>query len=156
MPRISDFAIVSLPPRPVLRKTARSRFDALSTTIEACFSEIGALIKEAGATLSDVPVVAFENPDADGIQATVCFPLGNAVPGNASVEAATLPAQQIVFCMYLGAYEGIQPVYEEMRRWIGEKGYPIPVVCYEQYYNGMDYPEEQYLTKVAMPLPWRR
>ncbi len=54
--------------------------------------------------------------------------------------------------MYRGPYSESEPVYEEMAEWIKEKGLEPVGICYEYYYNDLQFPESELLTKVVMPI----
>lgn len=111
-------------------------------------------MREAGGEL--LPFVSFEGADPKNFLIRVYFPLLAAVAGKDDIQSVTMPAERMAFCMYLGAYDDMMPVHEDMYAWFGKKGYPRPTISYETYYNGPEYPVEQLLTRVAMPLPWRR
>ena len=156
MPRISDFQLVDLPEQPILRRVKTVGYDALPQTIGEGFAVIGASLRAAGGEPSDVPFVSFEEAEPGTLQVGVCFPLPEKLAGEGDIESVTLPAGKMVFCMYLGPYEGTHAVHEEMFAWIAKNGYHRPAVGYESYYNGQEVAPEHYLTKIAMPLrPFR-
>ncbi len=58
-----------------------------------------------------------------------------------------------VSAMYKGPYSGMEAVYNEIFKWIGEKGYQPAGVYYEYYYNSpQEVPESELLTKIVIPL----
>jgi len=46
----------------------------------------------------------------------------------------------------------METVYSEMGEWISKNGFIPTGTVYEHYYNGPDFPESQYLTKIVMPV----
>jgi effector-binding domain-containing protein len=55
--------------------------------------------------------------------------------------------------MHKGPYSDMQPVYEEMLKWIAEKGYQPKGVYYEYYYNSPnEVPYSELLTRIVIPL----
>ena len=101
--------------------------------------------------------LATEEPPAESdcpaeLTVELCFPLAKPVSDEGDVACKILPAREVAFCMVLGPYGAIGPVYEEMAAWIQAKGYATPRVSSEFYYNGQGYPEEHLLTKLMMPL----
>lgn len=166
MPRISDFAILRLPEQPVLRIRRQTAPAALPEVISTGYARLAAHLHALGGRLSDAPFVVYgqslavtEAPLPEGCAAAagevaveLCFPLAAPVPGQGEVECATLAARDVVFCMVLGPYDAIGPVYEEMAAWIQAKGYAAPQASGECYYNGQGYPAEHLLTKLMMPL----
>ncbi len=152
MPRISDFAILAQPEQPVLKIDRTASIGEFPTFIGQGFQTLGAYQKENNAELVDVPYVSFKEIGPERFIVSVCFPLLKPLPGKDEIVAEVLPVRKIAFCMYLGPYDPITPVYEEMRQWVGQQGYAVPDSSYEQYFNGQEYPEEQLLTKIVLPL----
>ena len=152
MPRISSFMILSVPAQPLLRIRKKVPMNNLPAFIGESFGALGERLNALGGTVSDIPFVSFEESEPGHLLVGVCFPLPAPLPGSESIEALVLPAEKIVCCMYLGSYEGTMAVHEEMQAWIAEQGFAKPAVGYETYYNGQGFPEEQFLTKIAMPL----
>lgn len=74
------------------------------------------------------------------------------MPRISDIAMLSLPEQKVIHCMYLGPYNLITGVYEEMTAWLVENGYSVPGISYETYYNGQGYPMTQLLTKVILPL----
>lgn len=152
MPRISSFMILSAPEQSVLRIRKQVPINRLPEFIGESFATLGASLNALGCTLSDIPFVAFEESEPGSLLVGVCFPLPAPLPDADAIEAVVLPAEKIVCCMYLGSYEGTMAVQEEMHAWIAQQGFAKPAVSYETYYNGHEFPEEHFLTKIAMPL----
>ena len=69
------------------------------------------------------------------------FPVASPLPGKGEIQAGLIPEGKIVFCMYLGGYGEIGPVYEEMAKWITDKGLIPEGTAYEYYYNDPEFPE---------------
>ena len=153
MPRITAIEKLSLPERHLLRTRHRGDVGRVPEFGGDGFSLLSAHMKAVGGALSDIPYVAFRGQDPADMRLEVCFPLAEAKRGGGDVEAAMLPAGDIVFCMHLGDYEGTMAVHEEMRAWIGARGLPRPEISCEQYFNGLEFPVDQLLTKIFMPLP---
>ena len=152
MPRITSFMILSVPEQPLLRIRKTVAVNRLPAFIGESFGVLGERLNALGGTLADIPFVSFEEGEPDSLLVGVCFPLPAPLPGGDGAEAGILPAETVACCMYLGPYEGTMAVQEEMHIWIAQHGYAKPTVSYETYYNGQEFPEEQFLTKIAMPL----
>lgn len=152
MPRISNFEFLTLRPQPVIRLTRTTAVEALPQVIGEGFRTLGAYAMEKDVQLCDIPFVSFRGDDPSKFLVRVSFPLAAAIEGRDEIEALTLPSCKAAFCMYLGDYDGIQPVYEEMIAWLASQGFAKPGESWEYYYNGQDYPREQLLTRLVMPL----
>ncbi len=152
MPRISDFTILAQPEQPIIKVTQIASIDDFPNVIGQGFLTLGAYEKENNAFLIDVPYVSFRENEHNNFTVSVCMPLLKPLPSKDSIVAEVLPERKIAFCMYLGPYDPITPVYEEMRQWVEKQGYKVPAYSYEQYYNGQNFPEEHLLTKIVLPL----
>ena len=163
MPRISDIEILHLPEQPVLSIECVTTPDALPEVIGKGFAQLATYLEKINARLSDVPFVTYcQNLSAESLAATenceedlciaLCLPLCAPLPGEGEIIARTLAAREVAFCMVLGPYDAIGPVYSEMADWVQKKGYRAPEVSYEYYYNGQRYPDSHLLTKLMLLL----
>ena len=105
-----------------------------------------------GRKLSDMPFVAYHNMDMQDLDIEMGFPVANRLSGKGDIKLINIPGGKHAFCMYLGAYSGLEPVYREMAEWIQKNGYEATGDAYEHYYNGPGRPENELLTKIVMPL----
>lgn len=151
MPRISDIAMLSLPERPILRYTQTVEMDDMSMAIGRAYGRLSSHLRDAGGMVSDVPYVGFKPMERGVMHIECCFPLPEPVAGDDTIESLVLPAQTVIYCMYLGPYNLITGVYDEMTAWLVENGYSVPAISYETYYNGQGYPMTQLLTKIIRP-----
>ncbi len=152
MPRISNLEVLFLPQRPIIRITGKLGVQDFPAAIGAGFAALGRHVAAVGGKVAEVPFVAFR-PEGEGLfTLSVIFPLAEAVPGEGDIVAETLPAGEHLFCMYLGAYDGTEGVYQEMYDWLEAHGAEKAEISYETYYNGQDYPVEQLLTRIMMPI----
>ncbi len=148
MPRISPIEKLRLPQQPVLCISQQTTPEKLPEVIGRGYARLTEHLRNVQGHLADVPFVTYCQSLETAQQATeqIC-------PASLLVELCfPLPARDVAFCMVLGAYESIAPVYEEMAAWIQAHGYAPPRASCEYYYNGQEYPEEQRLTKLVMPL----
>lgn len=163
MPRISDIEILHLPEQPVLSIETRTTPDVLPDVIGKGYARLAAYLQKIDGRSSDVPFVAYcQNLSAEALPIVencamnldieLCLPLPAPLPGEGDIIFRTLPAREVAFCMILGPYDAVDPVYEEMADWIQKKGYRAPQVSYEYYYNGQRYPDAHLLTKLMMLL----
>lgn len=151
MPRITAIEMLNLPEQPVLRIRRTVAAAEIPNVIGPGYAELGAYLRRLGGEPADVPFVLYRGTDPAALAVELCFPLPAPLPGQGAIEAALLPAETAAFCMYLGDYGQMMPVYEEMRDMIVKKSFVPQDVSREYYYNGPEFPLEQMLTKIIMP-----
>jgi effector-binding domain-containing protein len=152
VPRISNIEILEKPQQPTLHIRTITRVEDLPRLIGESYGKMADYLKELGGFLSDVPYVAYFNMDMQHLDVEIGFPVSKSLPGKEDIQAGFIPAGKIVFCMYRGAYSKMEPVYTEMLKWIQDNNYKAIGTAYEHYYNGPGFPEDEMLTKIAMPL----
>jgi effector-binding domain-containing protein len=152
MPRISDINILKKTEQPTLCLRTITKVEDLPALIGESYGKMAAYLKEIGEFLADVPYVAYHNMDMQRLDVEIGFPVSRALPGKEEVKAGLIPAGKVVFCMYRGAYNEIEPVYTEMLQWIEENHHKATGTAYEHYYNGPGFPESEMLTMLVMPI----
>lgn len=152
MPRISDIAIIEVPQQTTAVIKTTTRVQDLPQLIGQSYSAIAAYLKQHDVWMTDIPFVAYHNMDMQNLQVEIGFPVANALPAHETIQVGSTPAGKVAFCMYLGPYQQVEPVYREMMQWIEDNGYAIAGPGYEYYYNGPGFPEEQFLTKIVFPV----
>jgi len=80
------------------------------------------------------------------------FPVAEALPGNDEVKASSIPAGKYVAAMHRGPYTEMEPTYKEMMEWMKNNQLEATGTAYEVYYNGPEFPPEEALTMVLMPV----
>ena len=152
MPRISDIELIKTPEQPVISIRARTPADKLPMVIGQAFGKLAAYLVSLGEHPSGIPFVAYHKMDMADLDVEMGFPVAAPLPGHEDIQYSPVPAGKRVFCMYLGAYSEMAPVYDEMASWITANGYTPVGTAYEYYYNGPDCPTAQLLTQIAMPV----
>ena len=152
MPRISNIELLNTAEQPALTIRTRTSVDKLPMVIGQGFGQLAAHLGALGAHLANVPFVAYHNMDMADLDVELGFPVDGPLTGSGGIRYAPVPSGLRVFCMYLGPYSAMRPVYDEMAAWITSHGYSPAGAAYEYYYNGPGTPEEQLLTQIVMPL----
>lgn len=152
MPRISDIEILQKAEQPTLFIRTHARVDELPVLIGESMGKLAAYLEGIGELLADVPYVGYHTSDMQNLDVEIGFPVARPLPGTEGIQAGSLPAGNVIFCMYRGAYGELGPVYDEMSRWIEEHQRKAAGVVYEHYYNGPEFPESELLTMIVMPL----
>lgn len=152
MPRISRIELLKPSDQPALTIRTRASADQLPTIIGSAFGRLAAHIGALGEHLAGMPFVAYHNMDMADLDVEIGFPVAGPLPGSGDIVYAPVPGGLRAFCMYLGPYCDMKPVYDEMAAWIAANGVTPTGVAYEHYYNGPGTPEEHLLTQIVMPL----
>ena len=155
MPRVSDIEVLYRLEQPVLYISTKTNVNNLPNAIGESFVKLGAFLEDSVELLTDIPFVAFpgyENMDENNMSVVVGFPISRKLQGRGEIQSSVLPEGKIIFCMHRGDYGGMGPLYQDMADWIKENGYESAGTCYEYYYNGPNFPEEEMLTRVVIPL----
>ena len=152
MPKISNIELVKIGKQPILSVRTTTNAASLPSAIGESFRKIAEYLKEIDELMSDVPFVAYHNLDPEDMEIEIGFPVPASFPGKGDAKASFLEETLAVFCMFLGSYSDMEPLYNEMTSWIEENGYRFSGAYYEFYYNGIEFPESELLTKVFIPV----
>jgi len=150
MPRISNIEIFEKNEQATVSIRTRTKVEKLPALIGESYDKLAAYLKEAGQLLADVPFVAYHNMDMQDLDVEMGFPLAKPISGKGDITPGSIPAGKYVYCMYLGPYSEMGPTYEEMGKWIADKGLQATGASYEYYYNDDTFPESEALTMVMM------
>ena len=127
--------------------------EALPALIGESYMKIMSYMDELGEQMADAPFTAYYNLDMQNLDIEVGFPVSRPLPGKGEIKAGEIPQGSFATCIYKGAYSGMEQPYNEMFKWIAGKGYEQTGVYYEYYYNSpQEVPENELLTKIAMPV----
>ena len=152
MPRISNIELLNCPDQPALTIRTRTSVDKLSVMIGFGYDRLAAYLGTLGEHMSNMPFVAYHNMDMADLNVEIGFPVPSPLAGNGDIHYAPVPGGLRAFCMYLGPYSEMAPVYNEMAVWIIKNGFTAVGTSYEYYFNGPDCPEDQLLTQIVMPV----
>ena len=152
MPRITDFILITTPEIQTLSIRTRTSIAQLPPLIGASYGKLASYLAENQAMVADIPFVAYHNMDMQNLDVEIGFPVTMSFAGRGEIQPSKIPSGPQVFCLYQGSYHEIGPVYEEMAAWISQNGWEPRGTAFECYYNGPEWPANQLLTKVMMPL----
>ena len=152
MPRISNIELLRTAEQPALTIRTRTSADRLPMVIGQGFGQLAAQLGALGEHLAGMPFVAYHNMDMTDLDVELGFPVADPLAGSGDIRYTPVPGGLRAFCMCLGPYSAMKPVYDEMAAWISANGYTPSGSAYEVYYNGPGTPEEHLLTQIVMPL----
>jgi effector-binding domain-containing protein len=139
--------------QPVLSIRTRTTLADLPNIIGDSYHKIAGYLEELGEQPADVPFTAYYNLNMQDMDIEMGFPVSKPLPGKGDIKAGKIPLGKVASYMYKGIYSEMEPVYNEIFKWINEKGYQPRGVYYEYYYNAPDeVPESELLTRIVIPL----
>ncbi|MGM9988031.1 MAG: GyrI-like domain-containing protein [Bacillaceae bacterium] len=152
MPKMSNIELLKCNEQPALSIRTKTSVEKLPQLIGESFGKMSAYLTELNEQLADVPFVAYHNMDMHNLDVEIGFPVTTSLPAKEEINSVMIPAGKVIFCMYRGPYRDMEPLYNEMASWIEQHGYEAVGTAYEYYYNGLEFPESELLTKVVMPI----
>jgi len=155
MPRMSDNAFLKKREQPVLYIRKETDMQGLSDVIGGGFMKIGAYLKELGELPADLPFLLYEDFDhmtEDHIVTEVVFAVSRLLPEKGDIKSKILPEMKVVSAYFRGDYNDMPPLYQDMMKWAKDQNLELTGDSFEYYVNGPNYPSEEMLTKVEMPV----
>lgn len=153
MPRITNIKLF----RRLEQHTLSLSYDRLSISelqdkIPPSYAQLKAYLGELREVMVGNPYVAYHRIEEGEFTVEIGFLVAQPLPGKDDITPGVIPESLVVSCMFLGPYNGMTPIYHEMETWINAKDLEICGSAYEYYYNGRNFPPENYLTKIVMPV----
>ena len=152
MPRISKVELLFQKEQEVLSIRTRTKVEELPRLIGESYGMIAAYLGDLGELMAGVPFVGYHNMDMQDLDVEIGFPVARPLMEKGEIKPSVIPAGRVVFSMFRGAYGEMEPLYEEMTEFIVKNGLEAAGMVYEYYYNGLDFPESEYLTKIIIPV----
>ena len=148
-----DIKLVELQAKPVLSIRTRTNIKDMPKTIGEGYTKIAAYMQEIGEQPKEMPFVAYYNMDMQDMDIEIGFPVSKELPGKDDIQPSETMAGNAVMYVYKGAYSGMEPVYNEIFKWMDENGHQPQGVFYEYYYNSPgEVPESELLTRIVVPV----
>lgn len=153
MPRITDISLF----RRLTQHTLHISYEKLSVNelqekIVSSYARLNTYLGDLREVMVGNPYVGYHRIEDGEFSVEIGFLVARPLPGSGDITSGEIPESLIVSCMFLGPYNGLTPVYREMEEWINERDLEIAGSAYEYYYNGRNFPAEQLLTKIVMPV----
>lgn len=147
-----EISIKELQSQPVLQVRTRTSLDRLPQVIGESYAKIANYMQSLGEKPAGVPYTAYYSLDMQDMDVEMGFPASKPLPEGREVKAGEILAKAAC-AMYKGPYSGMEGAYNEIFKWIAERGLQPKGVYYEHYYNSpQDVPENELLTEIVIPL----
>jgi len=125
----------------------------MPNVVGRAYSSIVNYIMEKGEEPVGPAFIAYYNMDMENLNVEIGFPVTKEIEGKDDIVLRYIPAGKKATGFHKGSYGEIGPVYEQLTKFISEKGYKPTGVTYEYYYNAPDeIPESELLTKIEFLL----
>ena len=145
--------IIQAEPQPAVWIKKATSISKLPNEIGEAYGEIITYLNEIGEPPLGPAFIAYYNMDMENLVIEIGFPVSREIPGRDDLVYGLIPGGKIASSFYKGAYNGMGACYEEIVKWIADKGHVPTGVVYEFYYNSpMDVPESELLTEIRFLL----
>ena len=153
MPRITDITLFRrLEQHTLSLSYNRLSINELQQKIPKSYALLETYLGELREVMVGNPYVAFHRIEQGEFTVEIGFLVAQPLPGKGDIASGIIPESLVVSCMFLGPYSGLTPIYHEMEEWITNRDLEIYGSAYEYYYNGRNFAQENYLTKIVMPV----
>ncbi|MCK4381337.1 MAG: GyrI-like domain-containing protein [Candidatus Lokiarchaeota archaeon] len=139
--------------QPVLSVRTKSAVQDLPQILGKYYGAIAQYLGELGENPAGPPFVAYYNLDMQNLDIEIGFPVTKKITDRDDIKSREIPSGKFASCLYIGPYNEIEPAYNELNRWLEEKGHESTGVAYEVYLNDpSETPPEDLRTEILFPL----
>lgn len=147
------FQIIETEKQPVLSVLTTTSVEKMPELLGVVFTSIVNHIVESGEEPLGPAFIAYYNMDMDNLKLEIGFPVAREIDGKGDITLRYIPAGKKATSFFKGSYNEISVLYEQLAKWITQKGYEPTGVVYEYYYNSpQEVSESELLTKVEFLL----
>lgn len=143
------FQIVETESQPALSVRRVVSVRDLPKIIGGVYGSILAYLGELGEQPLGPAFVAYYNMDMENLELEIGFPVSKVLEGKGDILSSQIPAGKKATTFFKGPYGKMSRVYEDLTKWINDRGYESTGVAYEFYYNSPEeVPESELLTQI--------
>jgi effector-binding domain-containing protein len=84
------------------------------------------------------------------------FPATRPIEGNGDVQPSELPGGQVAVTMHVGPYEQMEPGYQALASWVGERGGELAGDAWEVYFSDPSTEPDPATWRTEIVQPYRR
>ena len=145
--------IIETEEQPVLSVKTITSVSDMPNVVGRVYGLVVNYIIEKGEEPIGPAFIAYYNMDMENLIVDIGFPVSKEIEGKNDIVLGYIPAGKKAIGFHKGPYGEIGLIYEQLTKFINEKGYEPTGVVYEYYYNSPDViPESELLTKVEFLL----
>jgi len=147
------FSIVDRKPQPVISIQTRSSMRDLPEVILQSLAKVGQTLEGHGLQPNGPAFVAYYNLDMHDMQVEIGFPVAEANLHGGEVQMRTIPGGPAGICEYVGPYQELAIVYQQLSAYIESQGREPTGISYEFYLNDpSETPPNELETHIVFPL----
>jgi effector-binding domain-containing protein len=129
------FSLIERDDQPVLSVQTRTRMNDLPETILQALRKVGQHLESLGVQPAGPAFVAYYNLDMMDSKVEIGFPISRPLPGACDVVSRILPGGPAGLCDYVGPYQDLALVYQQLNAYIEGQGREPNGISYEFYLN---------------------
>lgn len=124
----------------------------LPMLIGQSYGSIMQYLGELGEAMGGEPFVIYYNLDMQNLDIELGFPVLKPLPAKGNIKPSNLPIGPAARTLYTGPYSDMGPAYEELKKFVEDKGREPTGVAIEYYLTGPETPIEKHQTRIVFPL----
>lgn len=147
------FSIIDREPQPVLSVQTQTSMNNLPEAILQSLMKVGEHLERLGVLPAGPAFVAYYNLDMNASRVEIGFPVAQQLTGAGEVVPRTIPGGPVGMCDYVGPYQDLASVYQQLNAYLEGQGREPTGVSYEYYLNDPAVtPPAELRTQVVFPL----
>jgi effector-binding domain-containing protein len=140
-------------PQPTLSIRFTTPAEDLRCQFGRAYTAVIEYLKDQPAQPAGPAFAIYYNMDMTALDVEAGFPVSTPVPGKGEIQAGEIPGEMFAICHYTGPYNGLWQAYDDLAKFVIDRGYAPSGVAYEWYLNGPDEVLEAELrTDIAFPI----
>jgi effector-binding domain-containing protein len=144
--------IFEIPETHTLTIRTNTQVEKLPQLIGQTYGAIMQYLSELGEPISREPFVIYYNMDMQNLDVELGFPVSRELPAKGDIKPSHLPVGPAARSLYTGPYADMGPAYEELQKFIADKGFEPTGVSMEYYLTGPETPQEKHQTRIVFPI----
>jgi len=144
--------LVEIPATPTLSIRLITRAEDLPQLIGQTYEAIMEYMNTQGEAIAGEPFVIYHNLDMQNLDVELGIPVSHSLPPHGEIQPSSLPAGPAAQTVYTGPYEAMEPVYDELSKFISDTGHEPTGIAIEYYLTGPETPPDKHRTRIVFPL----
>ena len=128
-------------------------FEDIPEVLSSGYQAILEHLEEINQSPTDVPFAVYYNTHMDKLDIEFGYPVAVEMKGKGDIKGSKTPSGRVASCVFTGPYGGLEPVYNEIIKWIKDNNYSSTGVVFESYLNDpQTTPQEELKTQIGFIL----